>query len=166
VPTRYPGTAAQQRALNAYIKFMRASETIRTMASREIRDYGLTASQFAVMEALYWLGDLTFGELGQKVLMSGGNLTVVADNLERDGFVSRCRSTEDRRSIRVALTAAGRKRIGAVMERHVGFLVQAMSALNGAEQSTLETLCRKLGTTQDPDNRADTTAKSRKRLNP
>lgn len=147
MPTRYPGTAAQKRALNAYIKLVRASETVRTLAGREIRSYGLTASQFAVMEVLYWQGDLTFAEIARKVLMSGGNLTVVADNLERDGLVTRLRSDEDRRSVRVCLTAAGRKRIGAVMEQHVGFIVGAMAALSPTEQSALETLCRKLGTT-------------------
>ena len=126
MPTRYPGTPAQKRALNAYIKFVRAGETLRGVTLRETREYGLTGSQFAVLEALYWLGGLTFRELGAKVLMSGGNLTVVADNLERDGLVVRERSTEDRRSITLSLTGPGRKRIGGLMDRHINCIIDAM----------------------------------------
>ena len=58
----------------------------------------VTVSQFGVLEALHHLGPLRQGEISAKLLRSGGNITLVVDNLEARGLVQRTREANDRRS--------------------------------------------------------------------
>jgi MarR family 2-MHQ and catechol resistance regulon transcriptional repressor len=105
----------------------------------------LTFSQFAVLEALYHFGPMTAGEVSQKILKSGSNLTTVIDNLERAGLVRRERDVDDRRVIHVHLTEAGRVKIEAILPGHVAALVEELGVLSAREQETLGELCKKLG---------------------
>ncbi len=139
------GTKEEARALNAYVKLMRASESVSARVLRHLPDAGLTASQFGALEALYHLGPLSQAELAQKILKSSGNITMVVDNLEKRGLVKRERRQEDRRYYTVRLTPGGKKLIGGIFPRHVRRIVEAMNALTKAEQETLGKLCRKLG---------------------
>ncbi len=82
---------------------MRAANTPEP-ASRSLGDSGLTLTQFAVLEALYHLGPMSLSEIAGKVLTTGGNLTMVAGNLERDGLVKRQKSPEDGRVQILVLT--------------------------------------------------------------
>jgi MarR family 2-MHQ and catechol resistance regulon transcriptional repressor len=105
----------------------------------------LTFSQFAVLEALYHLGPMTAGEVSQKILKSGSNLTLVIDNLERDGLVRRERGVKDRRVIHLHLTEAGKVKLEAVFPGHIEALVEEFAVLSAKEQETLGELCKKLG---------------------
>lgn len=145
MPTHYRGSAREVRALNTFIKLTRASDSVmRRLFSREIAAE-LTHGQFAVMEALYHLGPLCQGEISAKLLRSGGNITLVIDNLEKQGLVRRERDAADRRLVRVHLTPQGRKVIERVFPAHVQAIVEEMSVLTPAEQEQLGALCKKLG---------------------
>lgn len=56
---------------------------------RTIKQVGLTAAQFGVLEILYHKGNLRIGEILEGTLSTGGNMTVVIENLEKTGFVVR-----------------------------------------------------------------------------
>lgn len=143
--TRYEADAAQLAALDAYIKLQRASETVSGHIHGQIASYGLTTSQFAALEALYHLGPMCLKDLGQKILKSGGNMTLVVDNLEKMGLVERRRSEQDRRQVEVHLTEAGLQRVGEVFPRHVEAICRIMGVLTPEEQAQLAALTRKLG---------------------
>jgi len=145
MPTSYKGTSAEVRALNCYIKLMRATDTVSSLIREQVAAFDLTEPQFAVMEALFHLGPLRASELAHKLLRSGGNITTVIDNLEKLGFVARKRCPQDRRGVHVALTPAGRDRIRKVFPSVAGRLTGLMSALEPAEQDELARLARKLG---------------------
>lgn len=147
--TRLPRPTAETAALAAYIKLMRAAESVTTRAHL-VLPAGVTITQFAALEALLHRGPLFQSELATKLLKSGGNLTLVVDNLERDGLVSRERDETDRRFIRVALTAKGRKFISTLFPRVAASLAREFSALTPAEQATLADLCKKLGRGPQP----------------
>jgi MarR family 2-MHQ and catechol resistance regulon transcriptional repressor len=83
--------------------------------------------------------------LGDKLLRSGGNITMVIDNLEKHGLVERVRQKEDRRMIMIHLTPKGRKLISRVLPLHAKDVVKEMSRLTASEQEELRRLCRKLG---------------------
>ena len=83
--------------------------------NRHLAGHHLTLSQFSVLEALYHLGPLGQRLLAKKVLRSSGNLTLVIDNLERDGLVRRERGTRDRRMVTVHLTEHGQALIAKIM---------------------------------------------------
>ncbi|NUO15561.1 MAG: MarR family transcriptional regulator, partial [Planctomycetaceae bacterium] len=88
MPTHYQGSESEVRALNVYIKLMRASESVTARLSAFLQSTeGLTVSQFGILEALYHLGPLNQSQIGEKMLKSGGNITTVIDNLEKRGLV-------------------------------------------------------------------------------
>jgi MarR family 2-MHQ and catechol resistance regulon transcriptional repressor len=146
--SKYQGTAEEIGALDSYIKLTRASESVFNRISAHLSNYGLTDSQFAVLEALYHLGTLSQVELAQKLLKSTGNMTLVLKNLEKLGYVCRERNSEDQRYMNVSLTEAGRQMTARVLPLHVQGIVEAMGVLSAEEQATLGTLCRKLGLAQ------------------
>jgi MarR family 2-MHQ and catechol resistance regulon transcriptional repressor len=145
MPTHYEGSRAEKRTLDTFIKITRCANSVLGELSARQTTGDLTASQFAVLEALYHIGSMTQGEVSSKVLKSTSNLTTVIDNLERDGYVRRERDEKDRRVIHVHLTEAGTSKIEAVLPNHVGALVDIFSVLSPAEQEALGELCKKLG---------------------
>ncbi|UPT74181.1 MAG: MarR family transcriptional regulator [Elusimicrobiota bacterium] len=146
--TRYDGTKAEVSALNAFIALQRAADSVEAATQAEIARSGLTQSRFGVLEALLHLGPLTPKELAGKLLRSKGNLTLVIENLEREGLTSREPSKEDGRSFTVNLTAKGRKRIASMFPKHAKLITSALSSLSSSEQEDLRRLCRKLGKAQ------------------
>lgn len=145
MPTHYEGSRAERRTLDTFIKLTRCTNSVLGELSTRQTTGDLTASQFAVLEALYHIGSMTQGEVSSKVLKSTSNLTTVIDNLERDGYVRRERDGNDRRVIHVHLTGAGTSKVEAVLPTHVEALVEIFSVLSASEQETLGELCKKLG---------------------
>lgn len=143
--TNYKGTKEEVRALSAYVKLVRASESITSRIQRQVTEAGLSVSQFGVLEALFHLGPLSQSEIAKKVLKSTGNITMVIDNLEKRGLVTRERKQDDRRFYVVRLTPEGSKLIGSIFPRHAAMIVAEMGALSSVEQEELGFLCRKLG---------------------
>ena len=146
--THYPGTVEERAALDAYIKLARAAESVSLRINDHLRDHDLTISQFGVLEALYHLGPMQVGELGNKILKSSGNMTLVIDNLERHGLVRRERRRDDRRRIDVFLTEKGESLIAEVLPKHVQGVVAAFASLEPARLNELASLCRQLGLAQ------------------
>jgi len=142
--THYQGTKAEVDALNAYIKLMRASESV-TQRAHAVLPKNITISQFGVLETLLHRGPLCQSELAGKLLTSGGNLTLIVDNLEKLGLVRRERDPEDRRFIVVSLTDNGRTFITDLFPKVAQSIAREFSALSSAEQFTLGWLCRKVG---------------------
>ncbi|MGA8222957.1 MAG: MarR family transcriptional regulator [Candidatus Acidiferrales bacterium] len=145
MPTNYKGDAGTVRALNAHINLARASDSLFARLSALLEQDGLTTGQFGVLEALLHLGPMCQHTLGEKLLRSGGNVTLVVDNLEKRGWVRRERQESDRRMVIIHLTPAGRELIAKVFPRHARAIKKEMSVLKPAEQETLRCLTRKLG---------------------
>src|SRR5512132_3795593 len=145
MPTHFTGSRAEMRTLDTFIKLTRCTNSLLGRLAERNTIGELTYSQFAVLEALYHLGHMTQGEISNKVLKSGSNMTTVIDNLERDGLVRRERDADDRRVIHVHLTEAGQGKIEAVLPGHIAALVDEFKVLSAGEQETLSELCKKLG---------------------
>lgn len=143
--THYKGNKEETRALDAFIKLNRASESVNSRLSAQLNEWKLTVSQFGALEALYHLGPMNLSELSQKLLKSGGNITMVADNLEKRGLLVRKRSKTDRRYVKVELTNKGNDLIESIFPVHVTNIVNEMSALDPDELTELSRLCKKLG---------------------
>jgi MarR family 2-MHQ and catechol resistance regulon transcriptional repressor len=113
--------------------------------SCRISEYGLTTPQFGVLEALYHLGPLSLGELAEKLLVTGGNITYVMDRLEDQGLVIRDRSGPDRRVVKACLTSKGRELIANVFPGHAEFIHGLVQGLEPEEQETLRALLKRWG---------------------
>jgi MarR family 2-MHQ and catechol resistance regulon transcriptional repressor len=143
--TRYRGTPRDVAALDAYIKLMRAADSVARRLDPRLLSYGLTETQFGVLETLLHLGPLSQRTLALKQLTSASNLTTVIDNLERDGMVTRRRDATDRRKTVIELTPRGRTLIERIFPGHVAAIAAEFSVLTRPEQHTLGRLCKTLG---------------------
>jgi MarR family 2-MHQ and catechol resistance regulon transcriptional repressor len=143
-------------ALQLWVKLARASATFGKLSADNIRTFGLTEPQFAVIECLGHLGPLKHGELSKKMLVSGGNITCVIDNLEKENLVERIQSKKDRRAIMVRLTPKGQRFFKEKFIHHAKFITTISSVLTVTEQNQLASLLKKFGLAlqeQFPENR-------------
>jgi MarR family 2-MHQ and catechol resistance regulon transcriptional repressor len=146
----FQGTAREVRALSAYVKLLRASESLHLEAMRSLAGEDITPTQFAVLEALHHVGPMCLSELARKILKTGGNLTMVMRNLQKRGLVVRQANAQDRRYVSVAISEKGRKLITRIFPGHAAKIADLMGRLSASEQDTLGELCRQLGKPSDP----------------
>jgi MarR family 2-MHQ and catechol resistance regulon transcriptional repressor len=140
----FKGMAAEERALNTYVKLARAANTALAYARVGLDDAGLSQGQFAVLEALYHVGPLHLGDLARRILTSSGNLTLVIDNLEKRGLAKRTHHEHDKRYVQATITPAGRRLIAKMFPGHARRITEVMGRLTSGEQEELGALCRKL----------------------
>ena len=143
--THYRGTKKEIRALNTYIKFMRAADSLSSRINSRLIKTELSESQLNVLDVLFHLGPLSQKDLGKKLLRSGGNITMVIDNLEKRKFVERKRGIKDRRIFVVHLTPTGKKLMGKVLPQKVDAVTKEIIKLSKDEQYELQRLCKKIG---------------------
>ncbi len=143
--TYYKGTAKEKLALNTFIKLIRSGNTLSSGINLILAKNLLTESQFNILDALYHLGHLTQKELGKKLLQSGGNITMVIDNLEKQGLVERRRGEKDRRTFAIHLTDEGKNKIQSVLPHIVKFINDEMNNLTSKEQIEMQKMCKAIG---------------------
>jgi MarR family 2-MHQ and catechol resistance regulon transcriptional repressor len=106
----------------------------------------MCGSDFAVLEALLHKGPLPVNEIGKKILLTSGSITVAIDRLEKRGLVERRAHGTDRRARIVHLTIEGRKLITRIYGEHAGDMEKlAAASLTKAERKTLISLLKKIG---------------------
>jgi MarR family 2-MHQ and catechol resistance regulon transcriptional repressor len=133
-------------ALSMWVKLARAADTLAMNTAKDIDEYGLTVSQFGIIETLGHLGPMKIGEMCSKKLTTGGNMTVVIDNLEKLGLVERLKDNEDRRAYVVRLTEKGEEKFKEMFPKHAYYVEKLVwSALNEKEIIELSELLKKLG---------------------
>lgn len=138
-------TASEKLALGTWVKLSRAAESVAVALRPSLLEKGLTESQFGVLEALFSKGPMCQRQIGEKILKTSGNITLVIDNLEKQGWVRRQRDKEDRRQVTVSLTQVGDALISDIFPEHARRVEAALKALSQADQAELGRLCRKLG---------------------
>ena len=82
-------------------------------------------------------------ELSRYLMVTGGNVTGVTDELEREGLVSRINNPQDRRAWIVCLTAKGRDTFQAMAEEHEQWILELFA---GLPASAVQQLYSQLGT--------------------
>ncbi len=147
--THYAGTTSEKNTLNAFIKLMRATESMNNRLNRHLAEANLTLSQFGTLEVLHHLGQLNQRAIGEKLLKSGGNITIVIDNLEKCGHVKRKTDPDDRRAVLIHLTPKGKEFIKNFFPKHLEKIKEEFSVLSEEEKKTLADLCKKLGLKED-----------------
>jgi MarR family 2-MHQ and catechol resistance regulon transcriptional repressor len=138
-------TNKQKSSLGALIKLMRATNSVSQNVHGHLAEFGLTHSQFAVLEALYHLGSLCQGELSSKILKSNANITSVVDALEKKNLAVRDRAEDDRRKVLVQLTDEGKGLVSKIFPKHAELVEQEFSVLTEKEKKELSSLLKKLG---------------------
>ena len=102
-----------------------------------VKESGLTLPQMHTLEILGTDGELRMTELAARMGVTTGSLTVLVDRLERGGFVTRMPHETDRRSIRVGLTAEGRRLFTEHHALHAKLTQEILCALSPEEAAKL-----------------------------
>lgn len=143
--THHIGNEEEVSTLNAYIKLVRSIEQLNTAQNKNLAKVNLTISQFGTLEVLYHLGPLNQKDIAAKLLKSGGNITMVINNLKKRGFVNRVADKSDKRAVIVSLTDEGHDFIKNYFPEHLKLLIELFGVLTIEEKNTLASLCKKLG---------------------
>ena len=146
-------------SLRLWLRLLTCTNTIeREVRARLRRDFDVTLPRFDMMAALERAPDgLSMGELSERLMVSNGNVTGVADRLVREGVAERWSPEADRRSFRIALTEYGRREFAAMAKLHQGWIEEMLSGLNAAERETLMALLTKVKIVLDDEEGRDAT---------
>ncbi len=132
--------------VHVFLVLWKASRAVEAYAEKSILGLEMCGSDFAVLEALLHKGPLPVNEIGKKVLLTSGSITVAVDRLETKGLVERRAHGSDRRARMVHLTREGRKLItGAYADHAADMEGLASGSLTRAERKTLISLLKKIG---------------------
>lgn len=128
-------------------RIYRLDARFRQATDRVFRRYGLSRGGFEALAALRRSGGgdgLTQVELGRRLGLSPGTVSVRVDRLIADGFATRRADCEDRRAVIVRLTERGRSLIDELAPVHIANQRSLLAPLSAQEQRRLATLLRKL----------------------
>lgn len=133
----------KKRAQKTNIVFRKAQLSIDNHVVPSLRNYGITHTQFGVLDYLYSKGEQKVGQILSGLLATSGNMTVVLKNMEKKGWIRTKSCPDDKRAKLVKLTKAGRELIEQVLPAHLAKVEEAMSVLTDEEQEQLITLLKK-----------------------
>ena len=117
--------------------------TCTTLIEGEVRGrlrerFDVTLPRFDLMAQLERFPDgLQMGELSRRMLVTGGNVTGIVDQLERAGLIVRTEDPADRRAYLVKLTKEGRRLFGQMAVEHESWIVNLFSGIPKREQRAL-----------------------------
>ena len=132
--------------VHVFLVLWKAASALESYAEQSISQLEMCGSDFAVLEALLHKGPLAVNEIGKKVLLTSGSITVAVDRLEDKGLVERRAHGTDRRARIVHLTKEGRKLITRVYSEHAADMEKlAAASLTKSERKTLIGLLKKIG---------------------
>ena len=132
--------------VHVFLVLWKASRAAQAYAEKSILSLEMCGSDFAVLEAVLHKGPLPVNEIGKKVQLTSGSITVAVDRLETKGLVERRAHGTDRRAKIVHLTKVGRRLITRVYADHAADMERlADASLNRAERKTLIGLLKKIG---------------------
>lgn len=145
------GEKKRRRALDAYSMLQRAASMASAQVEQAVHPFGLSASQFGVLETLQSRGPVHQQELAEALGRSKAQMTAIIDALEARGWARRERHATDRRFISVYLTDDGRDVLVSTAPARSDAIVAIMAELSGEQRVRLARLCRRLLRVLDPD---------------
>ena len=132
------------QALATYASLARAVHSLDDLLERQCDTFGLTSSQFRVLEHLRLYGPVATGELASSVIFGDNTISVVTRNLESAGLVVRRADKTDGRKAIIHLTPEGKKMVERILPKRGKVLRAKMCVLGKREQENLDRMCRKL----------------------
>ncbi|MFB5088226.1 MarR family transcriptional regulator [Psychrobacillus sp. PGGUH221] len=106
--------------------------------------YTITPPQFVALQWLLEQGDMTIGDLSNKMYLAFSTTTDLIDRMERSELVQRIRDDQDRRVVRIHLLKEGERIIEEVIAKRQNYLEDILKQFNKDEVANLSTLLEKL----------------------
>jgi DNA-binding MarR family transcriptional regulator len=126
-------------SLRLWLRLLACSTDIETEIRKRLRaQFGMTLARFDYLAQLHrHRGGLRMSALSRFLMVTGGNVTGLTDELEKEGLVQRDAEPGDRRSWRLSLTAKGRKAFEAIASEHERWVVELFGGIGEAERQQL-----------------------------
>jgi len=139
-------TADDHRALRLWLRLLTCSQLIERHVRTRLRErFGITLPRFDLMSQLERnRGGLKMNELSRLLMVTGGNITGIVDQLVKEGLVERADDASDRRAWRVRLTRAGDKAFAEMARAHEEWVVKLLSGLSRKDADSLMHLLARL----------------------
>lgn len=139
-------TAHDHRALRLWLRLLTCSQLIeRHVRSRLRGRFGITLPRFDLLSQLERHPDgLKMSELSRRMMVTGGNVTGIVDQLVKEGLVERLDDECDRRAWRVRLTRAGDKAFAEMARAHEDWVAELLSGLSRRDSDALMQLLARL----------------------
>jgi DNA-binding MarR family transcriptional regulator len=133
-------------ALRIWLRLLTCTQLIeRQVRSRLREDFSTTLPRFDLMAQLERYRDgLKMNELSRLLMVTGGNVTAIVDQLEGEGLVERLAEPADRRASRIRLTRSGVKTFTEMARAHEHWVVELLAGLTRRERDELLKLLAKL----------------------
>ena len=133
-------------ALRLWLRMLTCTQLIEQRVRSRLREqFETTLPRFDLMAQLERSPDgLKMNELSRRMMVTGGNVTGITDQLEAEGLVERTAVANDRRALCIRLTDAGRKAFADMAAVHEGWIVDALAGLTEREVTTLHKLLGKV----------------------
>lgn len=109
-----------------------------------LKNYTITPPQFIALQWLFEHGDMTIGELSQKMFLAFSTTTDLVDRMEKNDLVKRIRDEKDRRVVRIKLLDEGKRIIEEVIDKRRLYLHSVLSDFAEEEVEELSQLLSKL----------------------
>jgi len=135
--------------LKVWLRLLTCANLIEGQVRARLREtFATTLPRFDLLAQLDRApdGGLSMGELSSRLMVSNGNVTGLTDTLERERLVTREPDPVDRRSLRIRLTAEGKRAFDAMTPTHEQWVDAMMAGLTRAEMAQLLDLLGKLKT--------------------
>ncbi len=132
--------------LRLWLRLLTCTQLIETRVRFNLREqFATTLPRFDLMSQLEREPDgMLMKALSQRMMVTGGNITGITDQLVNEGLVERRDVEGDRRAYRVCLTPRGRKAFATMAREHEAWIADAFAALTSAERNTLAKLLGRL----------------------
>ena len=133
-------------ALRLWLRLLTCTQLIEKQVRNELREqFATTLPRFDLMSQLERSPDgLKMNELSRRMMVTGGNVTGITDQLVTEGLVERINVEGDRRAWRVRLTARGRKLFNDMAQQHEAWICDAFASLSPKEINQLHKLLGKV----------------------
>ncbi len=127
------------QALRLWLRLLSCTVRIENKIRLRLRrEFSTTLPRFDLMAQLERnVGGLRMNELSRRLMVSGGNVTGITDQLEREGLVARTACPSDRRVFTVKLTDTGLKRFREMAARHELWIIELLGGLSRDEKETM-----------------------------
>ena len=118
--------------LKLWLRMLASTAQVESEIRKRLREnFGISLARFDYMAQLYrYREGLKMRVLSRYLMVTGGNVTGLTDELEREGMVQRSPSPEDRRAWIVSLTPQGRRSFEAMAKAHEEWLLELFAGLD------------------------------------
>ncbi len=133
-------------SLRIWLRLLTCTQLIERRVRSGLREqFATTLPRFDLMAQLERYPEgLKMNELSRLLMVTGGNVTAIVDQVEKEGLVERLDEPSDRRAFRIRLTPAGRKTFAEMARAHEDWVVELLAGLSRREQDELLKLLAKL----------------------